>query len=153
MSVDRQGLVILALSVVFLLAASYKLVDVVQWHLRKVEARGTITAIAGCSADNRPGSRSACLQTLHYKFAGPDGRPREGKDDIWWGDRWHRVGGSLIVYYDHRDAAHSITKTGLDSRRGWMILFAVFSVFFFIIGGSVVAMTRTSPRSVGGSPI
>jgi len=34
----------LALSLVFILGASYNLVDVLQRHLRKVEARGTIIA-------------------------------------------------------------------------------------------------------------
>ena len=149
MNIERQGLVLLALSVALLLGASYKLVDVLQWHLRKAEARGTITAVEGCSAENRPSRRGACLQTLHYEFAGPNGRRRQARDEIWWGDRRHRVGGSLIVYHDHRDTAHSITKTGLDSRRGWMILLAVFSVVFFFVGGFVVAMTRTS---TGGSP-
>jgi hypothetical protein len=152
MNIERQGLVLLALSLVFILGASYNLVDVLQWHLRKVEARGTITAIEGYSAENRPRSRGACLQTLHYKFSGPDGREREGKDSIWWGDCRHRVGGSLVVYHD-RNVARSITKTGLDSRRGWMFLLAVFSAISFFIGGFVVAMTRTSPRPIGVSPI
>ena len=40
------------------------------------------------------------------------------------------------------DAAHSITKTGLDSRRGWASRLAVFSVICFLVGGSVVAPSR-----------
>ena len=147
MSSERQGLVLLAFSVVFLLGAAYKLADVLQWHLRKVEAKGTITAIEGYSANKPRTTRGPCFQTLHYRFTDPAGRRRDGTDSVWWGDCWHHVGRSLVVYHDHRDAAHSITKTGLESRRGWAILLAIFSVICFLIGGFVVAPTRHALRS------
>jgi hypothetical protein len=63
------------------------------------------------------------------------------------------VGRSLIVYCDQRDATHNITKTGLDSRRGWMFLLSIFSVAFFFIGGLVFTMTRDAPPGTGVSRI
>ncbi len=147
MSSERQGVVLLAFSVVFLLGAAYKLADVLQWHLRKVEAKGTITAIEGRSVNNPGTTRNGCPQTLHYRYTDPAGQHRDGTDSVWTGDCWHNVGRSLDVYHDHRDAAHSITKTGLDSRRNWAILLAVFSVICFLIGGFIVAPTRHALRS------
>jgi hypothetical protein len=141
MSYERQGLLMLAFSVLFLLGATYKLADVIQWHLRKVEAKGTITAIEGCSA-NKPRTTRGCAQTLHYRYTDPAGQRRDGTDSIGTGDYWHYVGRSIVVYHDHRDAAHSITKTGLESRRSWAILLANFSVICFLIGGFVFVNTR-----------
>ena len=101
MNIKRQGHVLLAFSVLFLLGATYKLSDVLQWHLRKVEAKGTITAIEGRSVTNPGTTRNGCPQTLHYRYTDPAGQRRDGTDSVWTGDCWHYVGRSIVVYHDH----------------------------------------------------
>lgn len=145
MSVLWQARIILAFSCLCLLGASYKLFDLMHWNARTIEAKGTIIAIEGNSAEQKPvvGRRKCnAWQTLHYRFTGSDGRAYQGKESVWWGDCRHSVGAPLMVYFDRNDAARSITKTGFDSRRSWAILLGILSFLLLISGAFFHAIGR-----------
>jgi hypothetical protein len=57
----------------------------------------------------------------------------------------------LIVYHDHRDAAHSITQIGLDY--GWAILFSVLSVILLFVGAPSSPRSGRRPNQSTWSPI
>lgn len=61
-------------------------------------------------------------------------KPYQGKDKMWWGDCRYRPGSPLIIYYDHRNPAQSITKTGFESQRLWAIMLGIWSVASLAIG-------------------
>ena len=74
MSLATQVRIILVAGVLCLVGALYQTSMLMHWSSRSVEAKGTVVTIEGNSADNKPGPRRACMQTLHYRFAGPDGK-------------------------------------------------------------------------------
>lgn len=128
-----QARIILAFGALLFLCAAYNLYVLVDWNARTIEAKGTITAIEGYSAERKPGPRSACRQTLHYQFFAADGKTYRGKDDAWWGDCQLHIGVPLIVYFDRNDPSQSITSIGFKSRRGWVGLL-LFWTFAALIG-------------------
>ena len=150
MSLHWQARILLSLSALSFLGASYKVSDVLHWQLRKAEAVGTIIAIDGHSAEHKPGPRSACLQTLNYVFMSADQKPYQGKEKVWWGDCRHRRGSPLIVYYDHNDPARSITRTGFESRRHWAIMLGIWSLIGLTVGGFVQAFNGSRVRDAAG---
>ena len=150
MSVLWQVRIIVVFGALCFLGASYKLFDLMQWEVRKVEAKGTITAIEGYSAEQEPvAGRRKCngWQTLHYRYTGPDGTTHQGKESLWWGDCRHRTGLPLIVYFDRNDPAQSITRTGFEGRRHWAIMLGMLSFLGLLIGGYFLRMGGSRIRS------
>jgi hypothetical protein len=54
-----QARIILAFGALFFVCAAYNLYVLVDWNVRTIEAKATITAIEGYSAESKPGPRSA----------------------------------------------------------------------------------------------
>jgi Protein of unknown function (DUF3592) len=141
-----QARIILAFGALFFVCAAYNLYVLVGWNVRTIEAKGTITAIEGYSAESKPGPRSACRQTLHYRFIMLDGKTYRGKDGVWWGDCRLHTGAPLIVYFDRNDPSQSITSIGFKSRRGWVGLLVLWT--FAALIGAVAAQACDDWRAI-----